>query len=345
MDGKALEFVPKELKTLELCFIAVETGFPLVTERGPALKFVPEELKTPKLCLAALARARGYQNGVMSLTEYIPKEFKTKTPKEWLTNEKMTTDLFGSIDDAMKTRELCLAALRKNGSFLRFDVPKDMLTPEMCLVAVQNDGTVLEFVPSEYITPKMCLVAVQNNGSALKYVPNELITLALCFVAVQTISSGYNSAFWSVPEKFKTAELCLAAVQNTGEALEIVPEELKTPELCFAAIQESPSAFAYVPKEFKTPKFWNEVIHRFAESSYYGGTCFKFIEDTLGEMAAEEIYLAAKKEGLEDLLFVGNFDEKDDKNVDGPDVTGWALTDDEKVAFKGWATGEPEEGW
>ena len=45
------------------------------------------------------------------------------------------------------------------------------------------------------------------------------------------------------------------------------------------------------------------------------------------------------------LLFVGNFDEKDDKNVDGPDVTGWALTDDEKVAFKGWATGEPEEGW
>ena len=37
-----------------------------------------------------------------------------------------------------------------------------------------------------------------------------------------------------------------------------------------------------------------------------------------------------------------NNDSGDD---DGPDVTDWALTDDEKGAFRGWASGTPLGGW
>ena len=38
------------------------------------------------------------------------------------------------------------------------------------------------------------------------------------------------------------------------------------------------------------------------------------------------------------------YDDGDTGN-DGPNVTGWALTDDEKGAFQGWASGTPLGGW
>ncbi|MHB9293480.1 hypothetical protein Holit_02604 [Hollandina sp. SP2] len=37
----------------------------------------------------------------------------------------------------------------------------------------------------------------------------------------------------------KTPELCLAAVQNDGGALEYVPEKLKNQELCLTAVQQN----------------------------------------------------------------------------------------------------------
>ena len=48
--GVALEFVPEELKTKELCEVAVTNDF-----TGNALKYVPEEFKTYELCKVSLA--------------------------------------------------------------------------------------------------------------------------------------------------------------------------------------------------------------------------------------------------------------------------------------------------
>ena len=63
MHGWALKHVPKVLKTLELCFAAVERS-------GCALKYVPEELKTLELCLAAVE-----QDGWAF--EHVPRRLKT----------------------------------------------------------------------------------------------------------------------------------------------------------------------------------------------------------------------------------------------------------------------------
>jgi hypothetical protein len=40
-----------------------------------------------------------------------------------------------------------------------------------------------------------------------------------------------------VPEKLKTPELCLAAVEKDGKAMKYLPEDLKTAEMCFEAVK------------------------------------------------------------------------------------------------------------
>ena len=48
---------------------------------------------------------------------------------------------------------------------------------------------------------------------------------------------GY--ALKHVPDELKTPELCLAAVNNDGRAIDLVPRELCTPELCLAAVKST----------------------------------------------------------------------------------------------------------
>ena len=61
--GSALELVPVEHRTLEICFAAVQ-------QDGCALQFVPEEHRTPELCLAAVR-----QN--VSALKFVPEELQT----------------------------------------------------------------------------------------------------------------------------------------------------------------------------------------------------------------------------------------------------------------------------
>jgi len=55
-----------------------------------------------------------------------------------------------------------------------------------------------------------------------------------------------------MPESLKTAEICLAAVQDNGLALEFAPDELKSVEICTAAVQNRDEAMEFVPKTLKT---------------------------------------------------------------------------------------------
>ena len=76
-DSSMLESVPEELKSPELCEIAV-------TNSGEALKFVPEELKTKKLCELAV------------------------TPRDDVEYDKYDIPyVFKSIPETQKTYSLC----------------------------------------------------------------------------------------------------------------------------------------------------------------------------------------------------------------------------------------------
>jgi hypothetical protein len=66
------------------------------------------------------------------------------------------------------------------------------------------------------------------------------------------LEEALQNLSFSLPDALKTAEICLAAVQQDGRALDYVPEELKTQELCLAAVQQYGYAFRYVPDALKT---------------------------------------------------------------------------------------------
>jgi len=65
--AEALRFVPKVLKTSELCLVAVQNDH----DGGWAIKYVPEALKTPALCLAAVKK-NGYA------LRFVPKALKNE---------------------------------------------------------------------------------------------------------------------------------------------------------------------------------------------------------------------------------------------------------------------------
>jgi hypothetical protein len=104
-------------------------------------------------------------------------------------------------------------------------------------------------------------------GKILKFVPDEFKRAELCMAAV----SNEGSALEFVPESLKTAETCRVAVRcghqlgmgsdwkGYGEALKFVPIVLRTKELCLDAVLNQGS-FDDVPGSIKTKDFFVDVL-------------------------------------------------------------------------------------
>ena len=93
--GDSLKWVPKELKTKELCEYAVSI-------RGAALEYVPEEPKTKELCTIAVDK-------IGRAFEFVPEKFKS--PELC----KIAVEKYGGnleyVPENLKTFELCEIAL------------------------------------------------------------------------------------------------------------------------------------------------------------------------------------------------------------------------------------------
>jgi hypothetical protein len=160
----------------------------------------------------------------------------------------------------VQTEAMCLAAVRQDGWLLEYVHVK---TPELCMSAVQRNGDALLFVPIELKTPEICLAAVQQNGDVLSFVPMELRTPELCMIAVQQ----YGYALQYIPIALRTSEIYLAAVRQNGGALRYVPEKLRTPEICLAAVQQYGHAIQFIPEKLRTHELYMAAIQR------NGGRC------------------------------------------------------------------------
>lgn len=176
-DGCFLVYVPKDMRTYELCVVAVKRNW-------YALKHVPKDKKTYELCMLAVQRD-GYA------LEFVP--------------------------PAMQTREMCTLAIERDRNalqFVRLEKPG-----KIYLNAVKRDCWYLQHVPKQHQTRKLVMAALKQNGRLLKDV---LVPL--------------------------TPEMCLAAVEQNGLALEWVEEQ--TAELCVVAVDQNPEAVEFVDDEF-----------------------------------------------------------------------------------------------
>jgi len=117
--------------------------------------------------------------------------------------------------------------------------------------AVQIDGRSLKYVPKKLRTQEICLAAVQNVSHAISEVPEKSRSMEICLTAVKHRSRGEEIDFLvmgrdptifvlkHIPEKHKTYELFLAAVQCNSWIFAYTPDEFKTAELCLIAMKGS----------------------------------------------------------------------------------------------------------
>lgn len=113
----------------------------------------------------------------------------------------------------------------------------------------------------------LMLRAVQENGECLILVPLRFRTYELCLAAVQ--APGIEMMLY-VPDEHKTYELCLAAVKNDPFALRDVPLEHRTLELCTASLQsQGGSSLQHVPIHFRTYDFCVEAVKQHSSALQY----------------------------------------------------------------------------
>lgn len=128
-------------------------------------------------------------------------------------------------------------------------IAKALHTPEMLMLAIENDDNaqpILRFASKRAITPEVSEAAVRALSLNLRYVPNKLKTYELCLIAVQNdhAKERYNVVLKDVPEAIlngpKGLELCEAAICANGLAAGFVPQNMLTKELLREAIINTP---------------------------------------------------------------------------------------------------------
>jgi hypothetical protein len=262
INGIALKYVPVELRTMEMCTLAIQS------KCTDVLKHVPMNLRTLELCMLAV------QYDKISL-QHVPQNVCTmelciaavcggaditQIPICMLTMEfymqAISRDCIAlrDVPNYMCSEELCLAAVRNTGMALR-DVPDYILTIEICTVAVRNDGNALQFVPDGMQTYELCMIAIENSARALKHVPMKLRTLEFCEIAVR----HFGLALKYVPNELRTYDLCQIAIYGNGEALKYIPENLCNEQWCMVAVQTS-DVLPWVPSKFRTPSIITEAV-------------------------------------------------------------------------------------
>ena len=184
----ALEALPRESQTADICLQNIQLGCPL--------HYVRKDLRTEELCLAAVKRnvlninyvpddvlteemvkiAAVYITTCRRCSTLLPSKFKTEEfyiyaidKIEGLVNMR---NLLLNIPRKNRAYSICLAAVTKYGMTL-IAVPKIHKTDELCLAAVRSNGLALQFV--ENPTVEMCKYAVRNNRDAIKFVPEEIM--------------------------------------------------------------------------------------------------------------------------------------------------------------------------
>jgi tetratricopeptide (TPR) repeat protein len=153
----ALEFVPKEFKTAQLCMEAVK-------QNGFALIHFSEDIKTAEIYAEAV------KNACVAL-QYVPEGFKTA--EMCLEAVEQNSFVFRYVPVKFKTAALCAEMLKKDSHLIEF-VPKNFRTEEICAMVVKKDGYLLRFVPEKFKSAELCIEAVKGNKYAHRFVPKAL---------------------------------------------------------------------------------------------------------------------------------------------------------------------------
>ena len=176
-SGCSMDCIPFKMINEDLCLFAMKMNPKLFTKIpthlenyarlseiyvrriNPSFRNYPKQLITSEMCIEAIDKDP-------SQIKYVPREL--------LTQEMYTTaacalgvDVGVIIDEMWITADL-LKEHVKNHSLE--SIPEAMRTKDLCLTAVKRSGCELEFVPKNADFAELSLIAVKQNILAIKYV-------------------------------------------------------------------------------------------------------------------------------------------------------------------------------
>lgn len=168
------------------------------------------------------------------------------------------------VPEKMKTPEICRSAIENNAWALKF-VPENLKTKELCRIATRSvydldyyGSNLLTFVPF----PDVCLEALKayrhtyiEPHNAIASINPQIMTPEIADYAISIVPS----CFPLLPERLKTADFCLRAVQQKV-SLEDIPEYLRIKELSEAATRSNYSNMSFVPEKIKTADFYEQTL-------------------------------------------------------------------------------------
>ena len=224
----------------------------IVALSGNALEYIPDEYITLEMCKYSVAKNPEYY-------KYVPSRFASKELWDFAQRlprsiEPMdSTILFSNLDEEEKSYELSEAAVYEDGGNIS-SVPIQYLTPELYRIAVKHDLGAFIYFPEELKTIDMCIEALKSGADeTLAFIPDKYKSYELCLFAV--CQNGLALQF--VPEKFKTHELCNVALSNTRRAISYCPEDMVTYDLVYSTIKEYPRIIARIPEKFTNKELWS----------------------------------------------------------------------------------------
>jgi GTP-binding protein EngB required for normal cell division len=205
LNNITLEFIPHNMKTLELCLLAIK--------QNDNILYFPKELLTQEICM-------NYINMNPLMLENIPIEFITYEMCMKAIELNGNTLLY--IPSKFKTYELCNRAIKENkyeNHVLNF-VPNRFKTNEFCNIALKADYHNYLYLPEHFKNINNC---VEVNPYIILLLPTNIITYELCMKVVRL--NGLVLEF--IPQEFKTKDLCNVALKSNKDAINYVPESVR----------------------------------------------------------------------------------------------------------------------
>jgi len=228
--------------------------------------------QTPEICLEAIKQ-----------NEYELLFVKEQTHEICLEAVKRNPSIIRYINPEKQTEEIALEVVKKAGGFLQY-IDSQHQTDKICFAAIENScGWAIEYIANqkpeycltaleindltfcaikkEFHTDEIISYAIQKRPSNITYIENPSEELLLKAVrldgdAFYSINAPKNQTIClaaveqnpkvllKMKEKYKTLEVCMAAVKKDGFVLHSIKNQ--TPEMCRIAVEQNPKFAKYV---------------------------------------------------------------------------------------------------
>lgn len=175
-----------------------------------------------------------------------------------------------------------------------------------------RDIVAIQAIPEEYWTLEVFKIAITidaavYHGQFLRKVPSlavdEATVLELTLLAA---SDAHRCPLFRIPVKYRTPEVCLVSVRQTGNVGCVLVESLTT-SVCLAAVSRNCYSFKALPDELKTPAICRVAVYGDAELlQFVPKSCrsLKLYLDAINLNAASIRYVP--KEYVEQIQATGN---------------------------------------